>query len=101
MALKKRREVSGGAAESVAIQALAFLAEDPSRLSRFLAVTGLGPDQIRATANDPQFLAGVLEYLTGDEPLLLEFAQHIDTRPDEIVRACAALGRGAWERDLP
>ena len=101
MPIKKRSEVPGEAAESLAIQALAFLAEDEVRLGRFLAVTGIGPEEIRSAAREPQFLAGVLEYLAGDEPLLLEFADHTGQSPDEIMRACAQLGRGAWERDVP
>ncbi len=35
------------AAEGLAIQALTFIAEDPERLGRFLAVTGIGPAEIR------------------------------------------------------
>ena len=39
--------------ENLAVQALAFLAADPERLGRFLAVTGIGPDAIRRAAADP------------------------------------------------
>ncbi|HET7523805.1 MAG TPA: DUF3572 family protein [Acidimicrobiales bacterium] len=38
------------AAEALAIQALNFLATEPQRLSRFLALSGLAPDSIRAAA---------------------------------------------------
>ncbi len=101
MAIKKPRENAAAAAEALAIQALAFLGEDPGRLGRFLAATGIGPEDLRAAAAEPQFLAGILEYVVGDEPLLLEFASHAGIDPEDITRACAALGRGAWERDLP
>ena len=40
-------------AENLAIQALSFLAADPERLGRFLAITGIGPDAIRKAAVDP------------------------------------------------
>jgi Protein of unknown function (DUF3572) len=43
------------AAESLAIAALAFLAAEPGRLGRFLALTGIGPESIRAAAHQPQF----------------------------------------------
>jgi hypothetical protein len=101
MAIKKPQENATAAAETLAIQALAFLGEDPERLGRFLAVTGIGPADLRSAAAEPQFLAGVLEYVVSDEPLLLEFANHAGIGPEDITRACAALGRGAWERDLP
>ena len=55
---RTRQALSLEAAESMAAQGLAFLAEDPARLSRFLAATGLTPDQIREQVNAPQFLAG-------------------------------------------
>ena len=47
------------AAESLAITALAFLAAEPERLGRFLALTGIGPESIRAAAHQPQFLLAV------------------------------------------
>ena len=101
MPIGKRRENSAAAAETLAIQVLAFLGEDPERLGRFLAVTGIDPAGLRAAAVEPQFLAGLLEYVAGDEALLLNFANHAGLDPAEVARACAALGRGTWERDLP
>jgi hypothetical protein len=35
------------AAETIAIAGLAFLAEDARRLGRFLAETGVGPEELR------------------------------------------------------
>ena len=61
-------------AETIAISALAFLADDGPRLGRFLAVTGLGPAELRAQASTPRVLAAVLDYLLQDESLLLVFA---------------------------
>ena len=57
------------AAEMLAIQALAFIAEEPERLNRFLAMTGIAADEIRAAAREPGFLAGVLEHMLADESL--------------------------------
>ena len=48
------------AAEGLAIQALTFIAGDAERLGRFLAVTGIGPNEIRAAARESGFLIGVL-----------------------------------------
>jgi hypothetical protein len=86
-------------AEMLAIQALAFIAEESDRLSAFLAVTGLAPEQIREAAREPGFLAGVLEHMLGDEGLLIAFSQSAGIDPAEIARASNALGR-RWERDL-
>jgi hypothetical protein len=88
------------AAEALAIQALTFIAGDGERLGRFLAATGIGPAQIRAAAQEPGFLAGVLGYLAGNERLLLDFAAAAGTDPSAVGQALAALG-GHWERETP
>ena len=62
------------AAEMLAIQALGFIAEDTDRLAGFLAATGIPAEEIRAAAGAPDFLAGVLEHMLGDESLLIAFA---------------------------
>jgi hypothetical protein len=90
------------AAETVAIQALSFIAAEPERLGRFLGITGIGPAQIRDAAREPGFLAGVLDYLAGDERLLTDFARETDHDPITISQARHVLGGGSdWEREVP
>ncbi len=74
-------------AETLAVDALAFFAEDPETLGRFLTATGLGPETLRAAAAEPGFLAAVLEHLMGDETLLLVFAERRRIRPTMIAAA--------------
>ena len=87
-------------AETLAIAALSFLASEPERFDRFLSLTGIGPGDVREAAQEPHFLAGVLEHISSDEQMLVEFAQHAAIKPAEIEHARAALG-GVWERDIP
>ena len=86
-------ELSTGRAEgeAMAIDALGFLAEDADRLSRFLALSGLGPDNLRQAAAEPGFLLAVLDHLAGDERLLIAFAEAQGVRPAAIVVARNAL----------
>ena len=56
----------------LAIQALAFIAEEPERLNLFLVSTGIEAAEIRTAAREPGFLAGVLEHMLADESLLIE-----------------------------
>jgi hypothetical protein len=79
------------AAESLAVQALTFLAGDPERLARFLALTGIGPDRIRAAAASPGFLAGVLDHVASEEALLMAFAERSGIDPADVARARQAL----------
>jgi hypothetical protein len=89
------------AAESLAIQALNFLATEPARLSRFLALSGLEAQSIRAAAAESGFLAGVLAHLGEDERLLLAFAAEAGVTPVEVDQARRVLAGGDFERDLP
>ena len=98
--MKAASSLTEEAAEGLAIQALTFIAGDGERLGSFLAATGIGPAQIRAAAQQPGFLTGVLEYLAGDERLLQEFASTAGFELSDVGKALAALG-GHWERDIP
>ena len=89
MPLRPNRE----AAEMLAIQALAFIAEDPGKLSRFLGMTGIPHEEVRAAAGEPGFLAGVLEHMLADESLLVAFADSAGIDPTAIARARDALGK--------
>jgi uncharacterized protein DUF3572 len=80
------------AAEMLAIQALAFIAEEPERLDRFFGLTGIELSQIRDAAHEPGFLAGVLEHMLADESLLIAFAERAGIDPAGIARARGALG---------
>jgi hypothetical protein len=84
---KARKE----AATALAVAALSFLAAEPERLERFLALTGLGPQSLRAAAREPSFLIGVLEHVAGDETLLLAFADEGEIDPQDVGRALEAL----------
>jgi hypothetical protein len=97
--MKKSAQPSREAAEMLAIQALAFIAEDEERLSAFVSVSGLAPDAIRDAAQEPGFLTGVIEHMLGDENLLIAFADRAGIDPAAVAQARRALG-GTWERDV-
>jgi hypothetical protein len=79
------------AARALAVAALTFLAGDHERLERFLALTGLGPQSLRAAAREPSFLLGVLDHVASDESLLLAFAGESGFDPEDVGRARAVL----------
>jgi hypothetical protein len=91
--LKNMQSASSDSARSLAVSALTFIAADPDRLSRYLGITGLGPENLRTAAADPAFLSSVLDYLVADEGLLVEFAADADLKPQAVARAHAALSR--------
>ena len=99
--MNKASGTSREAAEVLAIQALNFLATEPERLGRFLALSGLGPESIRAAAAESGFLAGVLAHLAEDETLLVAFAAEAGVKPAEVDRARRLLAGGDFEREVP
>ena len=83
-------------AEIVAIQALSFLASDPERLATFLTESGIGPQTLRASASDPKFLAGVLDFIMRDDATVQAFASASQLTPQAIANAREVL-EPRWE----
>ncbi|MEO1747216.1 MAG: DUF3572 domain-containing protein [Pseudomonadota bacterium] len=73
--------------EAIATSALSWIASDGEQISRFMALTGIEPNQIRAAASEPGFLAGVLEFLLGHEPTLMRFCDDNDLSPTLVQKA--------------
>ena len=88
-------------ADGLAIAAVEFLAGEPARIARFLDMTGITIESIRTAAGEPRFLAGVLDHVTNDEPLLLAFSRQAGVDPNEIVAARDILMDDSRERDTP
>jgi hypothetical protein len=85
--MRPRQTLDRQAAENIAIKALTLLTGDRERLARFLALTGLGPETIRAAAGSPGFLKAVLDHIAGNEDLLVSLADEMGTRPETIIEA--------------
>jgi len=90
-----------GRAEEIGVAALIFLAADLQRLGRFLALTGLGPAELKAEARTPRMLAAVLDHLLRDESLLLVFAATNQLAPEDIAPARRLLALQAGEKHDP
>jgi hypothetical protein len=95
---QKAERLTLDAAEWVAIHGLSFLAGDSNRLERFLTLTGMGPADMSAARTDVGILAAVLEYMLGDEPLLLAFAANNALPPEQIETAWDMLTLEAARR---
>ncbi len=95
---RQRDAAQTEAATALAIAALSFIADDPERLGRFLSLTGIDPQMIRAAAQEPGFLLGVIDHLAADESLLLGFAQEHEINPDEVRVARSVLAGPDEER---
>jgi Protein of unknown function (DUF3572) len=99
--LKKSVQNPREVAEIVGIQALSFLAADSARLGAFLVETGIGPETLRKSASDPQFLVSVLDFVLRDDAIVRAFAEASQLHPTNIAAARQVLGDPHWERDVP
>jgi hypothetical protein len=72
---------------ATALQALGWVLSDAPRAERFLALTGLTPDELRAGLGDPAVQGAVLEFLTGHEADLIAAAEALGLAPAELAAA--------------
>lgn len=77
--------------EALALAALAATLTDERRAERFLAMTGLSPDGIRARLTDPSLLAACIAFLEGHEPDLIAVAGDVGVKPEQLLQARAEL----------
>lgn len=77
---------------SLALGAIAWILSDDDRAQRFLALTGLSPDDLRNRLTDASLQAAALNFLEMHEPDLLACADAMGCSPETIVFAA---------RDLP
>jgi hypothetical protein len=71
----------------MALLALATALSDERRARRFLDLTGIGTDELRARVGDTALLAALIRFLEAHEPDLLAVAETMDVKPEMLVRA--------------
>jgi len=91
MIAERRGLLTFETAESLAVDTFAWLAGETDALARFMAISGVDQKTLRAAAADPGFLCGVLDFVTGDDALLMAYAGHAGVRPERLVAARRTL----------
>lgn len=82
-------------AETIAMQALGWIAASDDLMGVFLGSTGSSVDDVRTHAGDPEFLASVLDFLTMDDAWVVGFCDQAGLPYDSVMQARAALPGGA------
>ena len=78
-------------AETIALQALGWLAADDDLCGTFLGATGGTLDDMRQRAAEPAFLASVLGFLTMNDDWIIGFCDSVGLNYDKPLRALHAL----------
>ncbi len=69
-----------------ALNALQHIAADERLLTLFLQQTGMTPDTLRAQAAEPDFQAGVIDFILSDDAIALDFCAAFDLRPESLMQ---------------
>ena len=85
------RAYSTNDAETLALSALAATLTDERRAQRFLDLSGIDTEELRRRASEPALLAAVLRFLEAHEPDLIDVAEAIGAKPEDVVRAREVL----------
>ena len=78
-------------ADTLALNALVWVLQEPARADRFLGLTGLSGDDIRGRISDPALLDAVLGFLEAHEPDLVACAKALEVQPSILVSARSGL----------
>ena len=79
---------------ALALNALAATLGDERRARRFLDLTGIGTDELRARAAAPALLAALLRFLEAHEPDLVAVSEELGVKPEALVEARRELEGG-------
>lgn len=91
--------LSPEAAETVALQALAWLVSNDELLPVFLGATGASEGDLRARAVEAEFLGSVLEFLTLNDAWVMAFCDAGNLAYEQPMLAAQVLqgpGRTHW-----
>jgi uncharacterized protein DUF3572 len=80
---------------ALALAALAATLGYERRAQRFIDLTGIGTDELKARASQPALLAALLRFLEAHEPDLLSVSAELGVRPEELVEARRELEEGS------
>ncbi len=85
-----RREL----AETIALQALAWLAGNDELLPVFMGATGAGVSDLKTRATEPEFIGSVLDFIMMDDAWVMEFCEAHGLACDMPQQARSALPGG-------
>jgi hypothetical protein len=81
-------------AETLGLQALAWLAGNEDLMPVFLGSTGASEGEVKSQAADPAFLGAVLDFIMMDDAWVIAFCDTQALQYDRLMMARAALPGG-------
>jgi hypothetical protein len=93
-----RDKITNAAPEVLGLQALAHVAGDETLGPRFLALSGMDAESLKARAGEASVLAAVVAFLADHEADLVAVARQLGVTPETLAAAGRALAgpEGDW-----
>ena len=79
--------------QSLALAAIGWILQEDDRAARYLELTGLDLDSLRAGLGDPAVLCSALDFLANHEPDLIRAAEALAITPEELIAARQEFSR--------
>lgn len=73
------------APDILTLQALGWILGDEDRAARFLALTGLTPDDLRHRINETAVQIAIIDFLCAHEPDLIACAETLGITPEKLA----------------
>lgn len=80
-----------GDAQTIALRVIGWIVAETGRAERFLAMTGLDGDQLRAGLSGKAIPLAAMDFLLGHEPDLIACAADLGETPQALVAAREGL----------
>jgi hypothetical protein len=81
-------------AATIALKGLAYLVNSRAELDRFLNMSGADHGTLRERADEPEFLAALLDFMLANEQVLVDFCSDSQTDVRAVHMARHALSGG-------
>lgn len=64
---------------------IGWILQNDERAERYLALTGLDPDSLRAGLDDQRVLGSAIDFLANHEPDLIRASEALAVTPEELI----------------
>lgn len=86
--------MSPEAAETLGLQALAWMIGEDDIRDAFLGASGASQDELRAAVQDPSVLGQILEFICNDDQWVMAFCDSVDAKYTDPMIARQVLPGG-------
>lgn len=84
----------------ISVEVLIWLASQPDHLGRFLELSGIRADQIRAQVDNRAFQQGLVNFIMSHEPDLIEFCTAREVKPERVAQCYENMRNEPLDKEI-